>query len=381
MTLDVLLKDSNISPMHNRLLNTISQPALLSYILPILMIYLVIGTIAQKYIGLYESTQIFFSSFILWAGPIPLPGLPIFLGFIFINLMCKLIFKSPWILKNAGIIITHIGAIFLLFGGFLTASFSHEGYIDLSEGEQKSFVSDYHIREFVIINEAQEVIHTFSHAALSKGMVLEIPNVDGLKLEVLEVCRHCEIKKRRFAQDNYYGMAQHMQLDAAPLRTSDEENMSGLTFAIQGSETDGVYLSLENVPKFPQVEIDGKFYDFILRRQQRSLPFTVELLEFKRDMHPGTRLAKSYSSRVRIIDGDAQWESLIQMNEPLRYKGYSLFQSSFISTPAGDVSVLASVNNAGRSFPYISGIAMCLGIILHLFMSRRRPHRTRRETS
>jgi len=83
-------------------------------------------------------------------------------------------------------------------------------------------------------------------------------------------------------------------------------------------------------------------------------------------------MAKSYQSRVRIYDGKAQWESLISMNAPLRYKGYTFFQSSFIATPDGDISVLAVVWNAGRAFPYISGIAMCLGIILHMFVRRRK---------
>jgi len=37
-------------------------------------VLVIVGTIAQKYIGLYQSQVRFFSSFILWAGPVPLPG-------------------------------------------------------------------------------------------------------------------------------------------------------------------------------------------------------------------------------------------------------------------------------------------------------------------
>ncbi|SVA41121.1 uncharacterized protein METZ01_LOCUS93975, partial [marine metagenome] len=57
---------------------------------------------------------------------------------------------------------------------------------------------------------------------------------------------------------------------------------------------------------------------------------------------------------------------LIQMNEPLRYKGYTFFQSSFIEGPEGETTVLAVVKNYGRLFPYISSIIMCIGLLFHL---------------
>ena len=348
---------------------TLARPAILHYVLPVVMLYLVIGTVAQKYIGLFEATKIFFSAPIIWLGFVPLPGLPVLIGLIFINLSFKLLFKSPWTWRNAGIIVTHIGVMLLLVGGLFTALFSSEGYIDLAPGQTKSFVTDYHTRVFVIMDNEGTIIKKFEHDALSVGQTLTIPTTP-LRIEILEACRHCKIVARQDATDAYQGMAQHMSLQAEPPRKLNEENFSGLTFAIKGSDNNGVYTVLEGIPKLPKVTADDKTYHIELRREQRKLPFRIELLEFKREMHPGTAMAKAYSSRVRIYDGDAQWESVIRMNEPLRYKGYSLFQSSFIETPSGDMSVLAIVWNAGRTFPYLSGIAVCLGIILHLFARR-----------
>ena len=359
---------------------TLARPAILHYVLPVVMLYLVIGTVAQKYIGLYEATKIFFSSPILMLGGfIPLPGLPLLIGLIFINLSFKLLFKSPWTWRNAGIIVTHIGVMLLLVGGLFTALFSSEGYIDLAPGQTKSFVTDYHTRVFVVMDNEGTIIKRFEHDALSVGQTLTIPTTP-LKIEILEACRHCKIIARQDATDAYQGMAQHMSLQADTPRKLNEENFSGLTFAIKGSDNNGVYTVLEGIPKLPKVTADDKTYHIELRREQRKLPFRIELLEFKREMHPGTAMAKAYSSRVRIYDGDAQWESLIQMNEPLRYKGYSFFQSSFIETPSGDMSVLAVVWNAGRTFPYLSGIAVCLGMILHMFARRQMRGQFRKRT-
>jgi hypothetical protein len=354
-----------------KIINIFSRPVVLNYTLPLVMIYLVIGTVAQKYIGLFEATKIFFSSYILWIGFLPLPGLPVLLGLIFINLVFKLVFKSPWTTKNLGVILTHIGVMLLLLGGVFTALFSEEGYVDLAQGDKKSYVSDYHIRQFVVLDNQDREIFAINHSDLKQHNVIPLANLN-LELKIKEHCQNCKIEKRSESDDTHKGMAQFMRLDRGKLDREDEKNMAGVTFSIKGSDNKGTYLTLENVPKLPEITIDGREYRFALRRQQRQLPFTVELLNFKKEMYPGTDLAKSYSSRVRIIDRDMAWESLISMNEPLRYKGYTLYQSSFIQTPQGDMTVLAVVKNAGRVFPYISGLALSLGILIHLFVRRQK---------
>lgn len=340
-----------------------ASPVLLHYTLPVLMVYLVAGTVAQKYIGLYQATQIFFSAPIIWLGVLPLPGVPVILALIFINLAAKLAFKSPWTLRNAGNILTHIGAMLLLVGGLMTALFSAEGYIDLAKGDQKSVVADYHKRELVMTDSAGKPLWRMDQEALAKGATATAGN---MTLSVLETCRHCKIVPRKNADNSYIGMAEHMQLEPAPLRLEDEENLAGMTFRVNGK----AYTVLENVPNPAIIKAGDQTYSFILRREERDLPFRVELLEFSKEYYSGTTLASSYQSRVRIHDGKTVWESAIRMNEPLRYKGYTLYQASFIPTPQGDLSILSVVWNAGRIFPYLSGIVICLGLLLHMFVRR-----------
>ena len=356
--------------LFSNLFTLLCGPRLLNYLLPILIIYLIIGTVAQKYIGLYEATKIFFSQPVLWLGFIPLPGLPVIMALIFVNLLFKLVFKSPWVIKNSGIIITHIGALLLLLGGLFTALYSHEGFVDLAEGGRSAFATDYHKREFILINDQQEVIFKKNHNDLKAGDKVKLEKAP-LTIEIIEHCRNCRIEKRTNADETYISMAQHMSLKPDKLKHMNEENFSGLTFRLKGSENDGVYVVLENVPKLPQVIINKKQYSFMLRKEVRPLPFEIELIDFKRENYPGTDMAKSYSSHVRIHDDGKVWESLISMNEPLRYEGYTLFQSSFVRTPEGDMSVLAVVWNIGRSFPYISAITMCIGLLIHLFVRKK----------
>ena len=357
------------------LIDLMSGPMLLHFTLPFVMVYLCAGTVAQKYIGLYEATRIFFSAPIIWLGFLPLPGFPIVLAVMFVNLTCKLTFKSPWTLRNSGIIVTHIAVMLLLLGGLITALFSREGFVDLMQGDNKAYVTDYHAREFIIRDEGGQELAHYNPNSLKAGKTLDQSDLPFI-VKVKEACRHCTIEKRTIAQDDsstYNGMAQFMRLTPAPPQRDNESNMGGIIFALydrQGHEQ-GIYASLEDVPNWPQVDIGQRAYRFIYQKQKRALPFEIELLEFTRTTHPGTQLAKSYQSKVRIRDENGAWESLIKMNEPLRYKGYTLFQSSFMKTETGDVSVLAVVWNAGRAFPYIAGFVLSLGLILHLLIRKR----------
>ena len=83
-------------------------------------------------------------------------------------------------------------------------------------------------------------------------------------------------------------------------------------------------------------------------------------------MHPGTPVAKSYSSKINLIEDSIPRSVLIEMNKPLRHKGYTFFQASFIEGEAGEATVLAAVHNYGRLFPYISSIIMSIGLLLHM---------------
>jgi len=115
--------------------------------------------------------------------------------------------------------------------------------------------------------------------------------------------------------------------------------------------------------------INNQNFEFLFRKKRTYLPFSIELLDFKKVLHAGTGIAKSYSSEINLIENGIPRRVLIQMNEPLRHRGYTFFQSSFIEGPEGEATVLAAVKNYGRLFPYISSIVMSIGLFLHLLIN------------
>ena len=132
--------------------------------------------------------------------------------------------------------------------------------------------------------------------------------------------------------------------------------------------TDGIY-SLILEQSIPQtINVDGKELTIMLRRERTYLPFSLELVDFKKELHPGTDIAKSYSSKVNLYEKNIKRPVIIEMNVPLRHKNYTFFQSSFIEDFNSDTTILSVVKNYGRLFPYISSIIMSIGLLLHMVL-------------
>jgi cytochrome c biogenesis protein ResB len=99
----------------------------------------------------------------------------------------------------------------------------------------------------------------------------------------------------------------------------------------------------------------------------RPLPFSLALKDFRKVDYPGTENAASYESDVSLHD-DAESvtiEKTISMNKPLDYKGWRIFQASYILDPElGEASVFSIAKNPGIPFIYTGSLVILLGVIL-----------------
>lgn len=347
------------------LLHFLARPILFFYALPWLMVLLVLGTLAQRTDGLYVAEQKFFASAVLWLGPLPLPGGLTILVLIALNLLTKLLLQRGWTGRKLGTSITHVSVLLLLLGGGVTLALREEGFIELAPGSQGALVTDYHARELVVLENGQPLRQT-PFEELTVGQTLaELPF--GLRIDSL--CRHCTPLAVTPPATDRHGVAQTLQLQNAALLPQDEDNLAGVTFTLSGLDAaqDGVYVAFTPLKEMPEVKQGDKTYRILLRRAERPLPFSLTLQAFHKTEHPGTRIAKAYRSDVLVTDGAAQWPVTISMNEPLRYRGYTVYQSSFIERPEATSSVLTVVRDQGQAFPYLAVAALCTGMLIHLF--------------
>lgn len=112
---------------------------------------------------------------------------------------------------------------------------------------------------------------------------------------------------------------------------------------------------------------------YIIRYADETIDigFDIKLKKFIMEKYPGTKRAASYQSLVEVPD---QGEVLISMNEPLKHKGLTFYQASFIEDPATgepSASVLSVNYDPGRWLKYLGSLILSLGVVW-LFYDKRK---------
>ncbi len=113
-----------------------------------------------------------------------------------------------------------------------------------------------------------------------------------------------------------------------------------------------------------------------MRFTRHYYPFSITLLKATHQQYKGTDIPKNFASRVRVENPDRNEarETVIYMNNPLRYAGLTFFQYQMI---AGEMAVKAGVrpssafqvvHNPSWLTPYLSCAMVASGLIIQ-FMS------------
>lgn len=90
--------------------------------------------------------------------------------------------------------------------------------------------------------------------------------------------------------------------------------------------------------------------------------FPVKLKSFEVDRYQGTTRAMAYKSVVTV---PGLGDHVISMNEPLKFKGLTIYQASFQEENGQPVASIFSVNaDPGRFLKYMGSLIMTLGVIL-----------------
>jgi hypothetical protein len=99
------------------------------------------------------------------------------------------------------------------------------------------------------------------------------------------------------------------------------------------------------------------------RAPEAALPFKVTLLRFNNEPYPGSRMASTFESTVRVEDPDeGTFEALISMNHPLHHRGYIFFQSSFVEGRPM-MSIFSVARAPGLPLVYLGTTLIGLGIV------------------
>ena len=100
-----------------------------------------------------------------------------------------------------------------------------------------------------------------------------------------------------------------------------------------------------------------------------DLGFEMILKNFEVGRYEGTMKAASYQSLVEV---PGEGETLISMNEPLKYRGFTFYQASFEQDEAGTptASILSVNYDPGRGLKYLGSLLIVLGSIMLFYFKK-----------
>lgn len=109
-----------------------------------------------------------------------------------------------------------------------------------------------------------------------------------------------------------------------------------------------------------------------------TLPFVLELTDFRLNRYPGSQSPSSYESELRVHNDEKVREETVFMNNVLDVKGYRFFQASYDEDELGTI---LSVNKdvAGRTITYAGYSLLLVGFLLMFFMPNSRFRKLERQ--
>jgi hypothetical protein len=366
-----------------RWLKPITSLKLTIFCLACAMVLIFVGTLDQVNIGVYEAENRYFKSFFLFFTPphtdlkIPwFPGGYIVGGLLLINLIAAHMarFRLSW--KKAGILLLHSGLILLLVGQLFADLFVDlESQMRLDQGQTKDYSESLYHDELAVIDTSDadsDRVVSIPDSRLHNGSRIDLP-IDALQLVVNDyypnsaLVNLTQLPSANYPHLRVGPMAAAVQLDRT--YKENERNLPSAAVSIfQSGQLIGVWSLAAGFPRPVNFEAAGKTYQIVLRPKRFYKPFSIQLLQFRHDRYAGTEIAKNFSSRVRLLDPlkHEDRESLIFMNNPLRYSGYTFYQAGFDNNDT--TTVLQVAQNPSWLVPYISCALIVFGMLLQFGM-------------
>ena len=347
------------------------------------MVLVFLGTLDQVHIGVYEAENRYFKSlFLFWTLPntglrIPwFPGGYVIGTLLLINLIAAHVarFKLSW--KKAGILFLHSGLILLLVGQLFADIFiDRESQMRLDQGQTKNYSESLYHDELAIIDTSgsdSDRVISIPDSQLHKGNRIALPT-DSLEVLINDFYPNAAlINPSQLPAANYPHLQLGPMADAVEMERTYKENERNEPAAnvsvIQGGNVIGTWNLAAGFPRPMSFDAAGKACQIVLRPKRFYKPFAIQLLQFRHDRYAGTDIPKNFSSRIRLTDPakHEDRESLIFMNNPLRYRGYTFFQAGFDNNDTTTVFQVAQ--NPSWLIPYISCALIVFGMLLQFGM-------------
>jgi len=348
------------------------------------MLLVFLGTLAQVHLGIHAVQARYFQSLVIfWSPPgaswkIPiLPGGYLLGTVLLANLITAHATRFQFSRKKIGIILLHFGVILLLIGQLLTSLFARETQMRIDEGQTLGYSEAPRETELAVIdvtNPGYDQVVAIPEQVLARGSTIQQPTLP-FTLKIRRFLPNSQLVMR--AQDSSAspseatnGVGVNIVVNEIPRTVKDDERDLSAAFVevegVQGSL--GTWLVSNAISEAQPFTVNGHSYELLMRQRRFYKPFALSLLHFAHDRYAGTDIPKNFSSRIRLIDFERNEnrEVLISMNDPLRYRGFTFYQSGFDNDDK--TTILQVVKNPAMILPYIACGLVALGLVTQFSM-------------
>jgi len=341
------------------------------------------GTMAQVEIGLYKAQNDFFRSvFIYWSPKGGGTRIPIFPGgyllgiTLVLNLVAAHFRRFKFTKGKIGLFLIHVGLILLLIGQLLTDMLSQESVLHLRERQTKNYSESSDRMELAIVDATDKdtnKVMAIPDALLRRQTEIQhdlMPFTLAVRKFMVNSSVADRPKNATEPPPASQGFGPLVSVKEEPQVTvMDRRDMPTAIVEIKTAESSlGTWLVSAYIDRVQSFRYKDRTYEMMLRRTRLYKPFSIQLVDFRHDVYPGTDIPKNFSSRVRLVHPSSgeDREVLIYMNNPLRYAGETYYQSSFDTDNAG--TILQVVKNPSWLAPYAACVLVSAGLVIQ-FMS------------
>ncbi len=327
------------------------------------------------------------------------PGLRIVWQLLQSSVAAMIVLAGLWIVfgNRGGNVLIHIGVALMMLGQFIFGDRQVEQRMSLVEGQQTNLVFRQGELELALIDTSDansDKVYAIPQNRLKRAaannQVIDTPELP-CKVKVVEwmpnssVARLDEVKS-----DNPATTGIGLTARAMPERTqggamSKQDIASAYVELIErkSDKSLGVFLVSQffndqkqlflGVPgdQNDSVTIDGKPFNIGLRFRREYKPYQVYLEDVSREDYEATNRPRDYSSHIVIKDPerDAEVKGHIWMNNPVRYRNESFYQSEYNAANQGgqlvEMTGLQVVANQGWVIPYVACMLVFFGMMSH----------------
>jgi ABC-type transport system involved in cytochrome c biogenesis permease subunit len=309
---------------------------------------------------------------------------------------CQLLFK-----KRCGIVLVHMGVAILMISELVVGLYGHESLMMIVEGETAHFARDIREVELAVVSSEgeQDFVVAVPEALLLQSLEDSKAEQDGaaiismtpfdvpFDLRVTQFYRNSQLRSAEPADeltetgigsfavpielDPVDGMNSDSDMSAAYVDIIDRRSKNPLQtvlVSLNTSESRSVVLP-------ERITVDEKDWDLSLRFRRNYRPYSVKLLDVSRDTYVGSSTPRDFRSIVVIADNETSQseEFTLWMNNPLRYKGETFYQSGYHPLPSGkEATTLQLVRNSGWMLPYIGCVVVAFGMFAQFWQTLRR---------